>query len=144
MHQFLKDVPFSLSSCFVHAWVLSFTRWRGVPVCYICLVTEYVIGNPVLLFKFWKRLKFKTFLDTIYSTAYGSFQNFLDWWLLLRRKLLNQGLLFAKLKSSLLRSSSGIVNWLIVMEYRGICLTDDRIYTKQLWKRTILMFHLKK
>jgi hypothetical protein len=36
-----------------------------------------------------------------YSRACGSYQDFLDIWLLLTRKLLNQGLLLVKLKSSL-------------------------------------------
>jgi hypothetical protein len=36
-----------------------------------------------------------------YSRACGSYQDFLDWGLLLTRKLLNQGLLLVKLKSSL-------------------------------------------
>ena len=36
-----------------------------------------------------------------YSRAYGSYQDFLDRGLLLTRKLLNQGFLFVKLKSSL-------------------------------------------
>ena len=36
-----------------------------------------------------------------YSRAFGSYQDFLDWGLLLSRKLLNQGFLLVKLKSSL-------------------------------------------
>ena len=35
-----------------------------------------------------------------YSRAYGSYQDFLDRWLLLTRKLLNQGFLLVKFKSS--------------------------------------------
>jgi hypothetical protein len=36
-----------------------------------------------------------------YSRVCGSYQDFLDRWLLLTRKLLNQGFLLVKLKSSL-------------------------------------------
>ena len=49
-----------------------------------------------------------------YSRAYGSYQDFLDRWLLLIRKLLNQGFLLVKLKSSLWR--------FYVMEY--LCHND--------------------
>jgi hypothetical protein len=51
-----------------------------------------------------------------YSRACGSYQNFLDRGLLLTRKLLNQGFLWVKLKTSL-RKFYGCMTWLTVMEY---------------------------
>ena len=51
-----------------------------------------------------------------YSRACGSYQDFLDRGLLLTRKLLSQGFLLVKLKSSL-RKFYGRHPWLTVMEY---------------------------
>ena len=59
-----------------------------------------------------------------YSRACGSYQNFLDRGLLLTRKLLNQGFLWVKLKTSL-RKFYGCMTWLTVMEY--LCHKRPRI-----------------
>ena len=50
-----------------------------------------------------------------YSRACGSYQDFLDRGLLLTMKLLNQGFILVRLKSSLF--TVAIVTWLTVMEY---------------------------
>ena len=52
-----------------------------------------------------------------YSRACGSYQDFLDRGLLLTRKLLNQGFLLVKLKSSLRNFTVATMTWLTVMEY---------------------------
>ena len=51
----------------------------------------------------YKKIKKPTIISQLiqYSRAYSSYQNFLDRRLLLKRKLLNQGFLSVKLKSSL-------------------------------------------
>ena len=54
-----------------------------------------------------------------FSRACGSCQDFLDRGFLLTRKLLNQGFLLVKLKSSLRTFSVATMTWLIVMEYLG-------------------------
>jgi len=60
-----------------------------------------------------------------YSRACGSYQDFLDRGLLLTRKLLNQGFLLVKLKSSL-RKLYGR-HYDLVDRYR-ICVTNDHGY----------------
>ena len=52
-----------------------------------------------------------------YSRAYGSYQDFLDRGLLLTRKLLDQGFLLVKLKSSLRKCYGRHHDWLTAMEY---------------------------
>ena len=52
-----------------------------------------------------------------YSRACGSYQDFNDRGLLLTRKLLNQGFLLVKLKSSLRKIYVTTMTWLTVMEY---------------------------
>ena len=52
-----------------------------------------------------------------YSRACGSYQDFLDRGLLLTRKLLNQGFLLEKLKSSLRNVTVASMTWLTGMEY---------------------------
>ena len=52
-----------------------------------------------------------------YSRACGSYTNFLDRGLLLTRKLLNQGFIWVKLKSSLRTFTVATMTWLTVMEY---------------------------
>ena len=52
-----------------------------------------------------------------YSRACGSYQDFLDTGLLLTRKLLNQGFLLIKLRSSLRKYLVATMTWLTVMEY---------------------------
>jgi hypothetical protein len=58
-----------------------------------------------------------------YSRACGSYQYFIDRELMLARKLLNQGFLFVKLKSTL---TVATMTRLTVMEY--ICITNDHGY----------------
>jgi len=52
-----------------------------------------------------------------YSRACGSYQDFLDRGLLLTTKLLSQGLLLIKLKSSLRKFYGATMIWLTIMEY---------------------------
>jgi hypothetical protein len=52
-----------------------------------------------------------------YSRACGSYQDFLDRRLLLTRKLLNQGFLLVKLKSSFRKFAVATMTWLTAMEY---------------------------
>jgi hypothetical protein len=51
------------------------------------------------------------------SRACGSYQDFLDRWLLLTRKQLNPGFLLVKLKSSLRKFMVSTMTWLTAMEY---------------------------
>ena len=60
-----------------------------------------------------------------YSRACGSYQDFLNRGLLLTRKLLNQGFLLVKLKSSL-RKFYGLHHDLV--DRSGISVTDDHRY----------------
>ena len=59
-----------------------------------------------------------------YSRACGSYQDFLDRGLLLTRKLLNQGFLLVKLKSSLRHFTIATTTWLTTMEYVSQMTTD--------------------
>ena len=56
-------------------------------------------------------------IKVIYSRACYSYQNFLNKMLLLTRKLLNQGFILVKLKSSLRKLTVATMIWLTVMEY---------------------------
>jgi hypothetical protein len=66
-----------------------------------------------------------------YSRACGSYLDFLDRGLLLTRKLLNQGFLFVKLKSSLWKSWLGGSLW-------NICVTNDTWYVPLAVNRSFL------
>jgi len=71
-----------------------------------------------------------------FSRACGSYQDFLDRRFLLTRKLLNQGFLLVKLKSSLFYDSFTVVTmtWLTIMEYLchkwpQICFTCLKLFS---------------